>query len=116
MRSDMHLFLLLFEMKLLISGNVDAYIFFGILLSSIKYVPGTFFSEDLKFGVFVGDFDIATLSGSIKKMSEKMMFSVVINIEQLNSFVKTIPKSKTIIITSEGSFLADPFFIQVRIK
>lgn len=77
---------------------------------------GSLLTKDLKLCVFVGDdFNLATLSKSIKKRSENMIFSVVISFEQLSSIADTIP-SNTVIVTPERISRADLLFNQVRVE
>lgn len=62
-------------------------------------VSGSYFTQNLKFCVFAGDFEISTLIGDIKIRSKEMMFSVVVNFEALNNFLPTV-RSGTTIVTS----------------
>lgn len=87
------------------------------LLTSLKLISGHFLPENLKFCVFAGDFDIVTLAGEIKKRSEKMTFSVVVNFERLSDVLAIDDlQSKTTIVISQKISAPDQFMAKVKIK
>lgn len=61
---------------------------------------------------------MATLAGEIKKRSEKMMFSVVVDFEQLSDFLakskKLIFGSKAVIVTSQKIEASDWLISEVK--
>lgn len=79
----------------------------------LSWVSGYLSSENVKSCVFAGDFEFTVLTGGIKKRSENMLFSVVINVEQLGNLIATLP-SKTAIVTTQGISTVNSRLAKVR--